>query len=167
MKRVFMAALAASLMCSTANAKPLLVEKIQSDLETKVNPDIAAAKLANDKAVDAVINWATGAASADLDAAIALSTASNNVISLPCWTSIKNFVDKIKTLPPQEKLPTLHIATRLEVATELMLALQPDSPIVVSCGALANFQKKAVIGMVSGIITGAAKLGTGFAIPGL
>ena len=96
---------------------------------------------------------------ADLAAAIQMAKASNDNVTLPCWTALQGFVGQVKALPPPDQLPKLHLATDVEVATDLMIALQPNSPVVTQCQALANFQKVSAINMVTGIVTGALTLG--------
>jgi hypothetical protein len=111
-----------------------------------------------DQIVDKVRAWATSDGVADLAAAITMAKAANNGVTLPCWTAIQAFVLQVQALPPADQLPPLHIAVDLEVATDLLVALQPNSPVITGCSALANFQKIAAVNMVSGIVTGALSL---------
>ena len=80
-------------------------------------------------------------------------------MTLPCWTALQGFVGQVKSLPPADHLPKLHLATDVEIATDLMIALEPNSPVVTQCQALANFQKMTAINMVTGIVTGALSIG--------
>lgn len=111
-----------------------------------------------DQIVDAVRKWVTTDGDKDLTAAIALAKASNNNVTLPCWTALQAFVKQIETVPSADALPAVHLATDIEIATDLMIALQPNSPVVASCQALANYQKMSAVNMVTGIVTGALSL---------
>jgi hypothetical protein len=111
-----------------------------------------------DQIVDAVRKWVTTDGDKDLAAAIALANASNNNVTLPCWTALQAFVKQVETVPSAESLPSVHLATDIEIATDLMIALQANSPVVASCQALANYQKMSAVNMVAGIITGALSL---------
>ncbi|HEY1735670.1 MAG TPA: hypothetical protein VGG12_03400 [Methylovirgula sp.] len=112
-----------------------------------------------DQIIAKVITWAAADGDADLAAAIQMAKASNDNVTLPCWTALQTFVGQVKTLPPADQLPKLHLATDVEIATDLMIALEPNSPVVTQCQALANFQKMTAINMVTGIVTGALSLG--------
>lgn len=120
----------------------------------------APAKLTTpDEIVAKVVAWAAADGDADLAAAIGMAKASNDTVSLPCWTALQGFVTQVKALPPPDQLPKLHLATDVEIATDLMIALEPNSPVVAQCQALANFQKVSAVNMVTGIVTGALALG--------
>lgn len=120
----------------------------------------APAKLTTpDEIIAKVLAWATADGDADLAAAIQMAKASNDNVALPCWTALQTFVGQVKSLPPAAQLPKLHLATDIEIATDLMIALEPNSPAVTQCQALANFQKMTAINMVTGIVTGALSIG--------
>ena len=119
-----------------------------------------------DQIIDKVRTWATGDGAADLTEAIALSKAFNKNapagstnVTLACWTSLLDFVKALQALPPNASLPTLHLAYDIELGTDLLIDLQPNSPIVANCQALANFQKMSAVNMVTGIVTGALSIG--------
>lgn len=114
---------------------------------------------APDQLIDKVLVWAAADGDADLAAAISLAKATNNTVTLPCWAALQGFVKEIEALPPPAQLPKLHLATDIEIATNLMIALEPNSPVVAQCQALANFQKMSAVNMVTGIVTGALSLG--------
>ncbi|HTJ03440.1 MAG TPA: hypothetical protein VL492_11665 [Methylovirgula sp.] len=111
-----------------------------------------------DQIVDAVRKWVTTDGDKDLAAAIVLAKASNNNVTLPCWTALQAFVKQIEAVPSAASLPSVHLATDIEIATDLMIALQANSPVVASCQALANYQKMNAVNMVTGIVTGALSL---------
>lgn len=111
-----------------------------------------------DQIAGAILANISGAGTPDLAAAIAAAQKSNNTVSLPCWTAIKGFNDNIAALPQASTLPKVHIALDIEILTELVIALQPNSPVITGCSALANFQKVAATNMVAGIVTGATSL---------
>ncbi len=136
---------------SQAQARPVHVAKHAKAGPTKITtPDQIIAK---------VLAWATADGDADLAAAITLAKAGNNNVTLPCWTALQSFVKQVETLPPPASLPKLHLATDVELATDLMIALQPNSPVVAQCQALANYQKMSAVNMVAGIVTGALAIG--------
>lgn len=136
---------------SEAQAKPVPAAK---------HPKLAPAKLTTpDQVIAKVLAWASADGDADLSAAIILAKASNNNVTLPCWTALQTFVKAVEALPPAASLPKLHLAVDVELATDLMIALQPNSPVVAQCQALANYQKMSAINMVSGIVTGALAIG--------
>ncbi len=146
-------ALGAALMmgaCDRADAKPIVIAPQKH----------APAKLTTpDQIIANVLTWAAADGDADLAAAIQMAKASNDNVTLPCWTALQAFVGQVKALPPADQLPNLHLATDVEIATDLMIALEPNSPVVTQCQALANFQKMTAINMVTGILTGALSIG--------
>ncbi len=112
-----------------------------------------------DQIVAKILQWVATDGNADLATAITLAKASNDTVTLPCWTALQSFAKEIASLPPADQLPKLHLATDVEIATDLMIALEPNSPVVAQCQALANFQKMTAVNMVTGILTGALSIG--------
>ena len=55
-------------------------------------------------------------------------------------------------------VPKLHLATDIELVTEVTQALQPGSPLVVAFAALAQYQGQQAAQMVTGIVTGVMSL---------
>ena len=111
-----------------------------------------------DQLIDKVRLWATGDAGADLDAAIAVGKTSNNPVTVPCFQAIRNFVAVVQALPTADKLPKIHLAVDIEILTDLEIQLLPNSPIITSCTALANFQVISAQNLVTGIVSGALAL---------
>lgn len=111
-----------------------------------------------DQIIAKVLNWATADGDADLTAAILVAKANNDNVTRPCWLALQSFVKGVEALPPVATLPKLHLAVDIEVATDLMIALQPSSPVVSSCQGLANFQKMSAVNMVAGLVTGALSI---------
>ncbi|MGA3301978.1 MAG: hypothetical protein ABSC72_01660 [Methylovirgula sp.] len=146
-------ALGSALMMGTsvhAEAKPIVIAPQKHAPVKLATPDQIIAK---------VLTWATADGDADLAAAIQMAKADNDNVTLPCWTALQTFVGQVKALPPADQLPKLHLATDVEIATDLMIALEPNSTVVTQCQALANFQKMTAINMVTGILTGALSIG--------
>ena len=111
-----------------------------------------------DQIIDKIRAWATGDAGADLDAAIALGTAANNPVTVPCFKAIRSFVTVVQALPTADKLPKIHLAVDIEILTDLEVDLLPNSPVITSCTALANFQAVSAQNLVTGIVSGALAL---------
>ncbi len=97
----------------------------------------------------------------DFEFALALSKATNNVVSTPCWQS---WVD---LLSAQEKPltdasgtavtePNPHLATDVERISELLGALRPDSTLSTGCAALAAAGGKDAATLIQGILSGGA-----------
>ena len=78
-----------------------------------------------DQIIAKVLTWAAADGDADLAAAIQMAKASNDNVTLPCWTALQGFVGQVKALPSADHLPKLHLATDVEIATDLMIALSP------------------------------------------
>jgi hypothetical protein len=97
----------------------------------------------------------------DFEFALALSKATNNVVSTPCWQA---WVD---LLSAQEKPltdasgtavtePSPHLATDVERISELLGALRPDSTLSTGCAALAAAGGKDAATLIQGILSGGA-----------
>ena len=111
-----------------------------------------------DQLIDKVRLWATTDGGADLDAAIAVGKTANNPVTVPCFQAIRGFVSTVQSLPTADKLPKLHLAVDIEILTDLEIQLLPNSPVIVSCTALANFQAVSAQNLVTGIVSGALAL---------
>jgi hypothetical protein len=97
----------------------------------------------------------------DFQYALALATATKNVVSIPCWQA---WVD---LLTAQQKgvvgpdgvvlvEPDPHLITNIERMSELLANLRPDSPISTSCAALAGAAGKDAATLIGGILSGGA-----------
>jgi hypothetical protein len=97
----------------------------------------------------------------DFEFALALSKATNNVVSQPCWSA---WVD---LLSAQQKpllgadgqpvtAPDPHLATSVEKISELLGALRPDSTLSTGCAALAAAGGKDAATLIQGILSGGA-----------
>ncbi len=152
MKKIIACAVLALSLGSSALARdsalpvPLPIDPLNLNSGKGVTPDQLA---------DKIREWVTSDGSADLTAALAVAKAANNTVTTPCWTAIQGFVTQVQALPAADQLPKVHLAVDVEIATDLMLALQPNSPIITGCAALANAQKLAAGNLVTGIVTGA------------
>jgi hypothetical protein len=102
-----------------------------------------------------IVQWA-GAAAADLQAALAQAQKTNNAVTIPAWTALLAFANQIAAITVD--LPMIHLATDAELVTEVQQALQPGSPLVNACAALAQYQKQSALAMVNEIVTGAAAI---------
>ncbi len=97
----------------------------------------------------------------DFEFALAMSKATNNVVSTPCWQA---WVD---LLTAQQKPllgtdgqpltePDPHLATSVEKISELLGALRPDSTLSTGCAALAAAGGKDAATLIQGILSGGA-----------
>lgn len=97
----------------------------------------------------------------DFEFALAMSKATNNVVSTPCWSA---WVD---LLTAQQKPllgadgqpitePDPHLATSVEKISELLAALRPDSTLSTGCAALAGAAGKDAATLIQGILGGGA-----------
>jgi len=109
------------------------------------------APLPADKILQAVINFVTKS-EADVQNALTQATAANNQITIPAWTALLAFMKQISAV--SANVPVLHLATDIELVTEITQALQPGSPLVIAFAALAQYQRQSAANMVTGIVTG-------------
>ena len=117
--------------------------------------DVTAAPLPADKVLEAIVNFVKKS-EVDVQNALTQAQATNNHITIPAWTALLDFmhqVDKVSV-----NVPVLHLATDIELVTEVTQALQPGSPLVVAFAALAQYQGQQAAQMVTGIVTGAMSL---------
>lgn len=80
---------------------------------------------------------------ADLQAADAIALAHGNQIAHQCWTAWIQYIqaDQAATVGPDGNpvvLPSIHLITDLQRAFDLQQALQPTSPLSVSCAPFKN-----------------------------
>jgi hypothetical protein len=97
----------------------------------------------------------------DFEFALAMSKATNNVVSTPCWQAW------VALLSAQQKPllgtdgqpltePDPHLATSVEKISELLGALRPDSTLSTGCAALAAAGGKDAATLIQGILSGGA-----------
>jgi hypothetical protein len=97
----------------------------------------------------------------DFEFALAMSKATNNVVSTPCWQAW------VALLSAQQKPllgtdgqpltePDPHLATSVERISELLGALRPDSTLSTGCAALAAAGGKDAAALIQGILSGGA-----------
>lgn len=108
-----------------------------------------------DKVLAAIINFVTKS-EVDVQNALTQATAAGNHITIPAWTALLAFMKQVGAV--SANVPVLHLATDIELVTEVTQALQPGSPLVVAFAALAQYQGQAAASMVTGIVTGALSL---------
>lgn len=127
-----------------------------------------------EQTIDKIRQWVANDAVADLTIAISLASKANNNVTGKCWADLKSFALAVQSLPPLSgnanvaqgtappeppaSLPKLHIATDVEIGTELLINLQPNAPIVVDCQGIANFYKMTAANFVTGVVTGALSI---------
>lgn len=97
----------------------------------------------------------------DLQYALALSKAANNVVSTPCWQALTDLVSAQQAPLKDAQGNTLsqpdpHLATSIEKISELLAALRPDSPISTGCSALASAAGKDAGTLITGLLSGSA-----------
>jgi hypothetical protein len=113
-----------------------------------------------DQMIDKVRAWVLADAVPDLSLALKLGAAASppDTMTAACFTPILAFANQIATLPTADQMPKIHLAVDIEIGTDLIVAFQPNSPLMTGCASLANFQKLTLLNMVTGITTGAATL---------
>jgi hypothetical protein len=97
----------------------------------------------------------------DFEYALAMSRATNNVVSTPCWQAwVDMLTAQQKPLigPDGQPLtePDPHLATAIEKISELLGALRPDSTLSTGCAALAAAGGKDAAALITGILSGGA-----------
>jgi hypothetical protein len=97
----------------------------------------------------------------DFEFALAMSKATNNVVSTPCWQAwVDLLTAQQKPLlgPDGQPLaePDPHLATSVEKISELLGALRPDSTLSTGCAALAAAGGKDAAMLILGILSGSA-----------
>jgi hypothetical protein len=115
----------------------------------------ATTALPADKVLAAIINFVTKS-EVDVQNALTQATATNNHITIPAWTALLAFMKQVSAV--SANVPALHLATDIELVTEVTQALQPGSPLVTAFAALAQYQAQSAASMVTGIVTGALSL---------
>jgi hypothetical protein len=98
----------------------------------------------------------------DFAFALAMSKATNNVVSTPCWQAWVDLLTAQQkpllaadgTTPLTE--PDPHLATSVEKISELLAALRPDSTLSTGCAALAGAAGKDAATLIQGILGGGA-----------
>lgn len=97
----------------------------------------------------------------DFEFALALSKATNNVVSTPCWQAwVVLLTAQQKPLLGDDGQPISepdpHLATSIEKISELLAALRPDSTLSTGCAALAAAGGKDAATLIQGILSGGA-----------
>ena len=108
-----------------------------------------------DKVLAAIVDF-VNTSEVDVQNALTQATAANNHITIPAWTALLDFMKQVSAI--SVNVPKLHLATDIELVTEVTQALQPGSPLVVAFAALAQYQGQQAAQMVTGIVTGALSL---------
>jgi len=97
----------------------------------------------------------------DFEFALAMSKATNNVVSTPCWQAwVALLSAQQKPLTGTDGAPLAepdpHLATSVEKISELLGALRPDSTLSTGCAALAAAGGKDAATLIQGILSGGA-----------
>jgi hypothetical protein len=97
----------------------------------------------------------------DFEFALAMSKATNNVVSTPCWQAwVALLAAQQKPLLGTDGTPLTepdpHLATSVEKISELLGALRPDSTLSTGCAALAAAGGKDAATLIQGILSGGA-----------
>jgi hypothetical protein len=97
----------------------------------------------------------------DFQYALGMATATNNVVSKPCWQAwVDLLTAQQKPLVDAAGQPLVepdpHLITDVERLSELLANLRPDSPISTSCAALAGAAGKDASQLIGGILSGGA-----------
>ena len=122
--------------------------------DTTTTP-VATSPQTADKVLAAIVDFVTKS-EVDVQNALTQATAANNNITIPAWTALLAFMKQVAAV--SVNVPALHLATDIELVTEVTQALQPGSPLVIAFAALAQYQGQAAASMVTGIVTGALSL---------
>jgi len=124
-------------------------------VDTVTTAPLPADPLPADKVLAAIVKFVTDS-EVDVQNALTQATAANNHITIPAWTALLAFMKQVGAV--SVNVPKLHLATDIELVTEVTQALQPGSPLVVAFAALAQYQGQSAASMVTGIVTGALSL---------
>jgi hypothetical protein len=108
-----------------------------------------------DKVLAAIVNFVK-TSETDVQNALDMATKAGNNVTIQAWTALLAFMKQIDQL--NTNLPAAHLATDIELLTEITQALQPGSALVVAFSALAQYQTQSAASMVTGIVTGAISL---------
>ena len=108
-----------------------------------------------DVVLAAIVKFVTDS-EVDVQNALAQATAANNTITIPAWTALLAFMKQVAAI--NTNVPALHVATSIEIVTEILQALQPGSPLTVAFAALAQYQGQSAASLVTGLVTGAVSL---------
>jgi hypothetical protein len=97
----------------------------------------------------------------DFEFALAMSKATNNVVSTPCWQAwVDLLIAQQKPLIGTDGQPLTepdpHLATSVEKISELLGALRPDSTLSTGCAALAAAGGKDAATLIQGLLSGGA-----------
>jgi hypothetical protein len=97
----------------------------------------------------------------DFAFALAMSKATNNMVSTPCWQAWVDLLTAqqkplISTDGQPLAEPDPHLATSVEKISELLAALRPDSTLSTGCAALAGAAGKDAATLIQGILGGGA-----------
>ena len=144
-----------------AHAQGHLTGNPIKDIGTAVTARQQSATATTNAGIDDLVDKIQKLSLPDFQYALAMSKATKNVISTPCWQS---WVDLITAQqapvvdsggqPVTE--PSPHIITDIERLSELLAILRPDSTVTTSCAALAGAAGKDVATLVGGILSGGA-----------
>lgn len=105
----------------------------------------------------------------DLKYALALSKQANNVITTPCWQALVDVVGKQNAEVKDDqgnvlKKPDPHLFVNVEIASQWLSQLQPNSTISLGCAPMAAAAKKDLLNVITGIVGGVGAAGM-FPIP--
>jgi hypothetical protein len=123
-------------------------------MDKDVAPPVA--PVTGDKVLQAIIDFATKSMP-DVQNALDLATKNNNHVTIQAWTALLAFMQKVTTI--NTNLPPVHLATDIELLTELTQDLQPGSVLVTAFAPLAAYQNQQAASLVTGIVTGVIGLG--------
>jgi hypothetical protein len=103
-----------------------------------------------------IVNAVGVDAVADLTAGLAVFTALNDTAGAACYQQLLTSLTAIQKATAANTLPKVHVAYDLSVARSLVLAVQPNSPIMNACSPVATQTGQSVVNIVNGIVGGVA-----------
>lgn len=89
----------------------------------------------------------------------ALAKASNNQVTLPCWSALVDVIGKAQQPVTDDKgqpleSPDPNLFAAMERASELLQALNTGGAIQIGCGAMLDASKKSVMQLVTAVVSG-------------
>lgn len=122
--------------------------------------------------IDAFVKKVQALSLADFQYALALSKSADNNITTPCWQAWVDILTKqqAKLTDAQGQalvMPDPHLVTNVEIASEWIAQLQPNSSISTGCAPLAQAAQKDIGTMIGAVVSGGALglLKLPFAVP--
>ncbi len=145
----------------TPRPAPRLTGNPIADINSAVEQKKQQAQANNNHSIEDLVSQIQKLALPDFQYALAMSKATKNVVSTPCWQAWVDLITAQQSplLGPDGKEltePDQHVITAIEQISELLANLRPDSSLSTSCAALAAAAGKDAATLIQGILGGGA-----------